>query len=968
MKRFLKKLFALLICSMVVFCNLDVNIFAQDIEIVEEETQNKYDESENETSNIDLTEQEENSEVDTNFYGKKINNRCLNIDYLFIEKPVLIAPDNQNIILSISDNLEISQIKVVLENERGIQIEIDGVKHENRIYQFNRNFSSDESGEYVLKYIEYMLDDSVFNFILSDLNMDVRFGVNQIYDGYGESEGYSIDENGNEMSSNMDDSSIQSQIVSLKEENENKAIELIDNAFQNEINTYSNGNEVYTQENPLIIALDPGHGGVDGGMTAINGITEKVYTLKIANYLKKELEKYNNCKVLMTRAIDEYVDLEERAKKASNYGASVLISLHLNSANKNAHGAEVYYPNSNYNSAVSEIGKNLAQKVLNELALLGIADRGIKVKYIYDEITGDPANDPMYDYPDGSIGDYYGIIRHCKNRGISAIIVEHCFADNVDDFNKFLSSEEKIKNLAKADANGIAKAFNLTTVTREDIDELARQNKNAITDGRYKIGASKNSNYVLDIQNESKINGGNLQIYEDHETKAQEWKISHDEKGYITFTNVNSGLVLDVANGTAKPGQNVQQYASNGTYAQKWIAVDEGDKYRIVSAIDPNYVLDISNGKIANKTNVQIYNDNGTNAQRWIFKQDVSLRDELDKLADKSKNVMNDGNYIIKTVNLHYVLGTDNNSLNNVIISNLDNSPYQIWTLSHDSKGYVSFKNHFTDTYLSVENNSVFNSNNVVLQKWNNSYNQKWIVQINKKGKIMITSALDSNFVLDVQGGSLQNGTNVQIYESNLSNAQQWIFSPIQNIPEQQLHPIMGSTSTTINKMVSLFKKYNNHYDKGYKSGSKYDGILAKGGASTIEEFCKMYYEEAQAEGVKAEIAFAQAMIETGWLTFGGDVKPDQYNFAGMGATGNGVSGNSYQNVRIGIRAQIQHLKCYASKEPLNQSLVDQRWSDSLRGKAEYVEYLSIPNNPYGAGWASDKNYADKILNIVREM
>ena len=329
---------------------------------------------------------------------------------------------------------------------------------------------------------------------------------------------------------------------------------------------------------------------------------------------------------------------------------------------------------------------------------------------------------------------------------------------------------------------------------------------------------------------------------------------------------------------------------------------------------------------------------------------------------------MEDGNYIIKTVNLHYVLGTDNNSLNNVIISNLDNSPYQIWTLSHDSKGYVSFKNHFTDTYLSVENNSVFNSNNVVLQKWNNSYNQKWIVQINKKGKIMITSALDSNFVLDVQGGSLQNGTNVQIYESNLSNAQQWIFSPIQNIPEQQLHPIMGSTSTTINKMVSLFKKYNNHYDKGYKSGSKYYGILAKGGASTIEEFCKMYYEEAQAEGVKAEIAFAQAMIETGWLTFGGDVKPDQYNFAGMGATGNGVSGNSYQNVRIGIRAQIQHLKCYASKEPLNQSLVDQRWSDSLRGKAEYVEYLSIPKNPYGAGWASDKNYADKILNIVREM
>ena len=920
------------------------------------------DEFDIETNHFNINQsnanQSDNMEVDQNA-----------INYVVINKPYVSSSEIQTILISIDDQYQnIISASLIYIDVNNNEYEMKNDLVDGHVLKFEKEFNDEETGEYVLNRLEFVSNNQKYIFYFDSVDIEAKFGVNMEYNGLGLAEGIVVDEQGNMLGESVpNEENISSSVIQLDGFSSSEITSEIDEKIQNR--QYFSADFVnYTPENPLVIALDPGHGGIDGGMTAVNGVSEKVYTLQIANYLKKELEKYNNCKVVMTRTSDVYVDLVDRAKIASNSGASILISLHLNSANRNAHGAEVYYPNSNYNSAVSETGKKLAQQVLNELISLGISNRGIHVKYIYDEVTGEPTNDPKYDYPDGSIGDYYGIIRHCKTRGIAAVIVEHCFADNVDDFNKFLSSEEKIKNLAKADANGIAKAFNLSMVDRDKLDQLAQTNKNTIEDGVYEIKTAINGKYVLDMEKASMSDGGNLQLYESNGTSAQRWKISHDEKGYVTIENINSGKVLDVDRGKANDYQNVQQYMRNNTYAQKWIITKDDAGYMIMSGLDSAYVMDVRGANAQNGSNVQIYSSNASSAQRWQFVKPRTERDKLDQLAQNARTLMEDGNYIIKTVNLHYVLGTDNNSLNNVIISNLDNSPYQIWTLSHDSKGYVSFKNHFTDTYLSVENNSVFNSNNVVLQKWNNSYNQKWIVQINKKGKIMITSALDSNFVLDVQGGSLQNGTNVQIYESNLSNAQQWIFSPIQNIPEQQLHPIMGSTSTTINKMVSLFKKYNNHYDKGYKSGSKYDGILAKGGASTIEEFCKMYYEEAQAEGVKAEIAFAQAMIETGWLTFGGDVKPDQYNFAGMGATGNGVSGNSYQNVRIGIRAQIQHLKCYASKEPLNQSLVDQRWSDSLRGKAEYVEYLSIPNNPYGTGWASDKYYADKILNIVREM
>ena len=87
----------------------------------------------------------------------------------------------------------------------------------------------------------------------------------------------------------------------------------------------------------------------------------------------------------------------------------------------------------------------------------------------------------------------------------------------------------------------------------------------------------------------------------------------------------------------------------------------------------------------------------------------------------------------------------------------------------------------------------------------------------------------------------------------------------------------------------------------------------------------------------------------------------DQYNFAGLGATGNGVEGNRFSTVREGIRAQIQHLKCYASTEPLNQPCVDQRWYEWLRGTAPTVEELSQK-------WAVGSEYGEHILNSISRL
>ena len=167
----------------------------------------------------------------------------------------------------------------------------------------------------------------------------------------------------------------------------------------------------------------------------------------------------------------------------------------------------------------------------------------------------------------------------------------------------------------------------------------------------------------------------------------------------------------------------------------------------------------------------------------------------------------------------------------------------------------------------------------------------------------------------------------------------------------------MGASTVTAKQMAKLYK-----LRAGYPAKA-----LKKGGAGSIDAFCKIIVEEAEAEGVRAEVVFAQAMLETGWLRFGGDDAISQYNFAGLGTVGDGNPGNAFADVRTGIRAQVQHLKAYASTDPLNGELVDQRFDQVKRGSAPYIEWLGMQENPSGVGWASGKDYGKKILQIIAD-
>ena len=172
-------------------------------------------------------------------------------------------------------------------------------------------------------------------------------------------------------------------------------------------------------------------------------------------------------------------------------------------------------------------------------------------------------------------------------------------------------------------------------------------------------------------------------------------------------------------------------------------------------------------------------------------------------------------------------------------------------------------------------------------------------------------------------------------------------------------YPVMGESVVTVDELADYFNQ------SGYEYPSE---ELAKGGADTIETFCQIYCEEAEAEDIRAEVAFTQAMKETGFLQFGGDVCIGQFNFAGIGTTGGGVPGNSYPDVRTGVRAQIQHLKAYATDEPLNQTCVDNRYEYVKKASAPYVQWLGQKENPEGAGWATGENYGYDIAGMLQHL
>ena len=380
------------------------------------------------------------------------------LEYVVIDNPSVTTPGTQKIVVGYSKGTVLTSAALKYKNvTTGEEYSVEASDIQESAAVFKMTYEDDSwTGTYSIEDVTYTVDGGEYSLNFAKCGIEGKFAVNQICETDPDAvvEGEKTEEHTDINDADVSFTAITQDGTVYEEDS---IAEVINDA----IDTQSVDSEIATYAGRaatrLVVVLDPGHGGYDPGAIA-NGTNEKTLTLKIAQYCKDALEKNGRIQVYMTREADTSVggatnastDLKNRVSFAASKNADLFVSIHLNSAGAAAYGAEVYYPNSNYRSDIGQEGQKLASSIQKQLVNLGLYNRGVKVRQSENGST----------YPDGSVQDYYAVIHQSKRNGFPGIIVEHAFLTNASDYQKYLSSDEKLKTLGEADAKGIIEYIN----------------------------------------------------------------------------------------------------------------------------------------------------------------------------------------------------------------------------------------------------------------------------------------------------------------------------------------------------------------------------------------------------------------------------------------------------------------------------------------------------------------------------
>lgn len=946
------------------------------------------------------------------------------LNYLVLDNAYIAVGGTQNVVANIgNEDLAISGGRLLYHRvSDGAAYEMAATGTDGNGLRFSETFADESrTGEYALDAIIYEKDGQEYQINLSDAGMDVRFGVNTEVETNPDAEVVdeattdvdmdvvSFDENGNQTS----EDSIADAIATQKAE-----------AAESGISTARyNGN--------VVVVLDPGHDGTHGGSSA-NGFVEAQLNLKIAQYCKAELEEYYGVTVYMTRDSascpngggDNKSCLQRRADIARDMGANLFVSLHNNySSASSASGAEIWYPNQNYNPWTSQVGGSAASCILEQLTSLGLKGRGTQIRN---------ANEDKY--PDGSAADYYAVIRHCKEYGIPGIIVEHAFMSNSSDAANFLSNDEGLKKLGVADATGIAQYFGLKKEKPEeysavfdaayyadrypDLKTAFGNDDSALLQHfiQYGMAEGRQGSSQFDVYSYKNLYpdlraafGNNLKSYYMHYISSGksegrkatgvntlqkpittyngiDYSAVYDYNYYLKkhsdlakiYTNDDIGLLAHFVNCGMGEGRQAKDSFDVFSYRNQY----QDLRVAFGNNLKSYYMHYISNGKAEGRkaTGVKSIQNPITTYNGVDYSAVYDYNFYIKKYSDLARIYTNDEvGLLAHFVNCGMAEGRQAKADFDVFSYR---NQYQDLRLAFgkDLKSYYFHymnsgkKERRTAAGVKVLQNpvTIYNGTDYSAVYDYNYYNSKYsdLKSAFKGDDIDLLAHFVNNGMKE--GRQASKKFNVQIYKNNYMDLQQAFGNDLKpyymhyiqngkaegrNAESQIYHSVITKSTTTVNQMVNY-----------YNAKASYPAYYGNANVPDIRSFCQVYYDEATAEGVDPALAFTQAMKETGFLKFTGQVKIDQFNFAGMGVTDASTNGDSYQNVREGIRAHVQHLKAYAVKNPtFANPVVDKRYSSwfaaNRSGTAPYIEWLGISENPSGFGWATEKGYGYSILN-----
>ena len=814
--------------------------------------------------------------------------------YIYLAYPNLISGTDQVVAFATpndSDTIASATLNYVSAN--GVQGAVDASAQDANSAAFT--FGSElELNTYFLTSITYVLqgDGTEHEINLSD--RDYSFTV---VDGTANCEGTSV------YYADGDGNAVEAQSIK-------QALECADSP--DGISTYAARS---ARKNVRIIALDAGHGGTDPGAQG-NGKSEADLTWKIVAACKNKLEAYGFKVVLAREQSGGYSgnDYLYRVQRCVSQGAQAFVSFHINSGSPVAHGAEVYAPTANEYD-YTQVSVELANKVMNNLASMGLSYRGVFQM---------------------EVGDEFAVIRCAREQGIPGILIEHGFISDAGDVLNYFS-DEGCRRLGEADADAIIAQFPKSTWL----------DYSSVFDANY---------YLSNNPDVAKATAGNSELALDHfinygMSEGRRGSASFDVQSYFNeYPDLRAAFGFDLVKyyeHYVTAGKAEGRHGTGCSKIEGYATTINGVDYS--SVYDPSFYLsnneDIRNAFSKRSPAGVVMIDDAA-----VLRHFVSCGMAEGRRGSESFDVLS---YYNRYPDLRRAFGANLTALYGHYLSS-GRAEGRIATGCASLAGAVASQGG-TD-YSPVYDFDFYTSNNGdVLSAF---------TTVKGGLRFVDDAAVLRHFVSCgmAEGRRGSDSFDVYGYRNRYADLRK-AFG--QNLKSYYIHYLNcgikegrnGASATgyegfIMSSAYSTYLDAADHFTKTVGPKGFPSAVYTDRGASNIIDFCKILYEEAQSEGVSPEVLYGQVMKETGYLKFGNLVQPNQCQFWRPWRHWTGNPGYTFGSVREGLRAQVQHLKAYGSTEPLINPCIDARFKYVSRGCAPRTVDLNgkwaVPGVGYG--------------------
>ncbi len=295
----------------------------------------------------------------------------------------------------------------------------------------------------------------------------------------------------------------------------------------------------------------------------------------------------------------------------------------------------------------------------------------------------------------------------------------------------------------------------------------------SIPDGTYQIRLAKNFTYGMVESTGASTKNSNIHLWTVGNVDHHKWNVKYLGNGYYSIRLKLGEMALNVSDAAYKGYANIQQYPyTDGDVASMWLLKEAGNgSFYIVNK--NGLFVDVLDGKITNGTNIGGWCGNSSDAQKWKF------------VAVDGTQTIADGYYTIRSAKdnnfgLDVAERSKENSANvHLWTISTSNNNNQKWYVKSLGNGYYSMTAAHSRKALDMQNAGIDNYCNV--QQYDNSADsndaQQWLLKDAGNGAYYIVHK--NGLFLDIENGTLANGTNIRGHVGNCSDAQKWIFTPV---------------------------------------------------------------------------------------------------------------------------------------------------------------------------------------------